>query len=210
MSRAWLLACALCLLPARAEAGGVELGARADALLFLIDRGPGVLPGGGLEVGYVPDLLDGRVRAALSWSMSGISVSLDGEDARVFSEKDTPAAEYSGTIGLMTVGLSFELAVRILPASARVSPYVVWRPRLMMIRTVSDLTVGEIELGRVREWKWYPTAEGGLGLEIGVGRGVIFTELSCGLFPLENHTVGHATSLSVVVSLGYRHVFQRR
>ena len=80
----------------------------------------------------------------------------------------------------------------------------------MMIRTVSDLTIGEMALGRVQEWKWYPTAEGGLGLEIRVGRGQIFTELACGLFPLYNHTVGHATSLSLVVSIGYRHLFSRR
>jgi hypothetical protein len=210
MRSAWLIACVLALVPARAEAKGIELGIRVDGLLFQIDRGPGVLPGAGLEIGYVPDLLGGRVRAALAWSMSGFSLTLEGEDARLFSEKGTPVAEYSGTIALTSVNLSFELAIRFLPLSWRASPYVVWRPRLMMIRTVSDLTVGGVDLARIQEWKWYPTAEGGLGLEIGVGSGVVFAELACGLFPLENHTVGHATSLSLVVSLGYRHVFQRR
>ena len=209
MRRACLLACALALVPRPAAAKGIELGARADALLFQIDRGPGLIPGGGLEIGYVPDLLDGRVRASFVWAMSGISVTLDGEDARLFSAKGTPTAEFEGTVALTSVAVSFELAVRILPGSMRVSPYVVWRPRLMMIRTVADFSFGELDMGRVHEWGWYPTAEGGLGLEIGVGRGRIFTELAAGLFPLHNRTVGHATSLSLVVSLGYRHVFEK-
>jgi hypothetical protein len=80
----------------------------------------------------------------------------------------------------------------------------------MMIRTVSDFTVGEMDLGRVQEWKWYPTAEGGAGVEIRVGPGQIFAELACGLFPLDNHTVGHATSFSLVASIGYRHLFGSR
>ncbi len=210
MRRAALIVLALALMPAPAEAKGIELGVRVDALLFQIDRGPGVLPGAGLEIGYVPDLLDGRIRAALAWSMSGISLTLAGEDVRVFTEKGTPAAEFSGTIALTSLDLSFELAVRLLPLSSRASPYIVWRPRLMLIRTVFDLTIREMDLGRVQEWGWYPTAEGGLGLEIGAGRGQVFMELACGLFPLYNHTVGHATSLSLVVSIGYRHLFQRR
>ena len=79
----------------------------------------------------------------------------------------------------------------------------------MLLRTITDLTIDRTELGRVQEWKWYPTAEGGLGLEIRIGAGQLFTELTAGFFPLYNDTVGNATGLSLGVSIGYRYLFRR-
>jgi hypothetical protein len=183
---------------------------RGSATLFQLDRGPGVIPGGDLEIGYVPDFLSQRIRIAFVWGMAGMSYSLSGRDDRLFTIKGNPNPDYSGSIELHAACLSLELAARLLSLEARASPYVVWRPRLLLIKTVSDLSLGGVDLGEVQEWRWYPTAEAGLGVEIRIGPGLLFAELSAGLFPLTNRTVGNAVSLSLVAAIGYRHVFERR
>ena len=195
------------LAPAPAGASGIDLGMRMDATLFELEMGPGVLPGGQLELGYVPDLLDGRIRVSLLWGMAGVAISQSGEDERLYNPKGDPAAEYSGRVALHSIHLGLEVGVRLLPSRARASPYIVWRPRLMFIRTISDFEVGEMDLPRVQEWAWYLTAEGGLGLEVRIGQGRLFTDLCVGLFPLANETIGSVVSLSLTASVGYRYVF---
>lgn len=169
-----------------------------------------MIPGGDLEIGYVPDVLSRRLRFAFVWGMAGMGFSLSGRDERLFTIKGNPSPDYAGSVALHAACLSIEIAARLLALEARASPYVVWRPRLLLIKTVSDLSLGGVDLGKVQEWRWYPTAEAGLGVEIRVGPGQLFAELSAGLFPLTNRTVGNAVSLSLVAAIGYRHVFERR
>jgi hypothetical protein len=207
LHHACLLGLALHAVPA--HAGGPELGIRADAVLFLIDRGPAVLPGGQIELGYVPSLLDGRLRLALVWGAAGIEVHHAGDDAQLRSPKDDEELAYRGSILLNSVHLGVEIGARLLPFSSRASPYVVWRPRVMLMRTATELGIGTLDLARVEEWKWFLTVEGGLGVEIRAGGGQVFAELAAGLFPLDNETVGNATGLSLVASLGYRQAFMR-
>jgi hypothetical protein len=206
VSRAALLL-ALATFAQPAAAGGLDLGLRAGAMLFQIERGPGVLPMAELEMGYVPALLDGRFRVALVWGGGAIRFSQHGADVRLLSVKDQPGESYSGTVSLDAVSLSFEVGIRILSGSRRASPYIVWRPRVLLLRTVVDLTISEADLGTVHQWKWYPTAEGGAGVEIRLGGGQLFAELVAGFFPLHNEVIGNATGLSLTAALGYRYVF---
>jgi len=145
---------------------------------------------------------------ALVWGGGAVSYSRHGVAWELLTEKGQPGVSYSGSIALHAVCLSFEMGVRLLPFSRRASPYIVWRPRLMLLRTVTRVMVNGMDMGKVQDWKWYPTAEGGLGIEVRLGNGQLFTELAVGLFPLYNDTVGIATSLSLVASLGYRYLFE--
>jgi hypothetical protein len=140
----------------------------------------------------------------------GIAFQRSGWSPLLLSSKGTAYVSYEGYVVLHVVTISPELAVRILPWWSRVSPYVVYRPRIVFARTIIRTSVGGVDTGRVEEWKWLLTAEGGAGVEIAAGAGRFFVEVVAGWFPLSNGTVGNATSFSLGISFGYRCKFDVR
>jgi hypothetical protein len=189
------------------DRSGPVLGLRLEAILFQLARGPGVLPAGELELAYVPKILKGRIRVGVSWGGGGVIFSGEGEDRRLESEKGTRRVGYHGTLTLQAVVMSLDVSLRLFNLSARLSPYLAYRPRVFLLRTIMETSIAGVEAGRVVEWSWYLTAEGALGLEVRAGPGRFLSEVSVGWFPLHHESTGNVASLSIGILLGYRYQF---